>query len=92
MTSHDFQEVVTMVGMTACGSVSSIKALWETRIRKVQQEEEEQRRRTVGGAPGRSDSMSSAHCWYLLVINTGSERGVSIDTPTYKQTDDVRAI
>ncbi|XP_026200776.1 leucine-rich repeat-containing protein 39 [Anabas testudineus] len=42
-----------MVGVAACGSVSSIKALWETRIRR-RKEEEEQRRRTLrGGATGR---------------------------------------
>lgn len=51
-----------MVGVAACGSVRSIKALWETRIRRIQEEEEEQRTRTVrGGATGRSDSASSAH-------------------------------
>ncbi|XP_039985732.1 leucine-rich repeat-containing protein 39 isoform X2 [Xiphias gladius] len=46
-----------MVGVAACGSVSSIKALWETRIRrtKEEQEEEEQRRRRTarGGATSR---------------------------------------
>lgn len=47
-----------MVGVAVCGSVSSIKALWETRIKKVQEEEEEQKRRTVrGGSTGRSDSV-----------------------------------
>ncbi|XP_062419278.1 leucine-rich repeat-containing protein 39 isoform X1 [Pungitius pungitius] len=36
------------------GAVSSVKALWETRIRKVQEDEDEQRRkRTRGGATGR---------------------------------------
>lgn len=49
---------VIMVGVAVCGSVSSIKALWETRIKKVQEEEEEQKRRTVrGGSTGRSDSV-----------------------------------
>nr|XP_046247697.1 leucine-rich repeat-containing protein 39 isoform X1 [Scatophagus argus] len=43
-----------MVGVAVCGSVSSIKALWETRIRRIREEEEEQRKRTVrGGAAGR---------------------------------------
>lgn len=47
-----------MVGVAACGSVDAIKALWETRIRKVQEEEKEEarRRRTKGGVTGRSDS------------------------------------
>lgn len=50
-----------MVGVAACSSVSSIKALWETRIRRIQEEDEEQRKRTArGGATGRSDSASSA--------------------------------
>jgi len=50
-----------MVGVVACGSVSSIKALWETRIRRRKEEDnEEQRRRTSrGGATGRSDSTHS---------------------------------
>ncbi|XP_071328955.1 leucine-rich repeat-containing protein 39 isoform X2 [Trachinotus anak] len=46
-----------MVGVAVCSSVSSIKALWETRIRrrKEEQEEEEQRRRRTarGEATGR---------------------------------------
>ncbi|KAF1385193.1 hypothetical protein PFLUV_G00105190 [Perca fluviatilis] len=43
-----------MVGVVACGAVASIKALWETRIRKISREEEEQRkRRRGGGASGR---------------------------------------
>ncbi|KAM3620509.1 uncharacterized protein V6R79_024669 [Siganus canaliculatus] len=46
-----------MVGVVACGSVNSIKALWETRIRKVQdeqkEEEEQRKRRARGGATGR---------------------------------------
>ncbi|KAM4549029.1 leucine-rich repeat-containing protein 39 isoform 1-T1 [Odontesthes bonariensis] len=44
-----------MVGVVACGSVSSIKALWETRIRRRKEEDsEEQRRRSSrGGATGR---------------------------------------
>ncbi|XP_041790907.1 leucine-rich repeat-containing protein 39 [Chelmon rostratus] len=45
-----------MVGVVAGGSVSSIKALWETRIRRIQEEqkeEEEQRKRMArGGATG----------------------------------------
>lgn len=47
-----------MVGVAACGTVNSIKALWETRIRKVQEEEKEEarRRKTKGGVTGRSDS------------------------------------
>ncbi|XP_076028063.1 leucine-rich repeat-containing protein 39 isoform X2 [Genypterus blacodes] len=38
-----------------CGSVSSIKALWETRIRKIQEDEEQQTksREKWGGARGR---------------------------------------
>lgn len=49
-----------MVGVAACGSVSSIKALWETRIRRLQEKEEEQRRRTAKDmAISRSDSASS---------------------------------
>lgn len=44
------------------GSVSSIKALWETRIRKIKEDHdavEEQRKRTArGGGAGRSDSTS----------------------------------
>lgn len=45
-----------MVGVAACGTVNAIKALWETRIRKVQEEEkEEKRRKTKGGVTGRSD-------------------------------------
>lgn len=51
-----------MVGVAACGSVSAIKALWETRIRQLQEKEEEQRRRTAKDtAIGRSDSASSTH-------------------------------
>lgn len=42
-----------MVGVAACGTVNAIKAVWETRIRKVQ--EEEKRRKTKGGVTGRSD-------------------------------------
>lgn len=42
-----------MVGVAVCGSVSSIKALWETRIRRRKEEEEEQRRTVKGGATGR---------------------------------------
>ncbi|XP_040897235.1 leucine-rich repeat-containing protein 39 isoform X1 [Toxotes jaculatrix] len=43
-----------MVGVVACSSVSSIKALWETRIRRRKEEQEdEQRRTTRGGATGR---------------------------------------
>lgn len=43
------------------GVVSSVKALWETRIRRLQEDEDEQRRKsTRGGATGRSDSASSA--------------------------------
>lgn len=50
-----------MVGVATCSSVSSIKALWETRIRRIQEEDEEQRKRMArGGATGRSDSASSA--------------------------------
>lgn len=45
-----------MVGVAACGTVTSIKALWETRIRKVQEKEKEEQRRTKGGATGRSDA------------------------------------
>lgn len=47
-----------MVGVAACGTVNSIKALWETRIRKVQEEEKEEarRRKSKGGVTGRSDS------------------------------------
>lgn len=45
------QEVAVMVGVVAYGSVSSIKALWETRIKKSK--EEEQKRTARGGAPGR---------------------------------------
>lgn len=43
--------VVMMVGVAACGTVTSIKALWETRIRKVQEEgkEEEKRRKRKAG-------------------------------------------
>ncbi|XP_067369627.1 leucine-rich repeat-containing protein 39 [Channa argus] len=37
-----------MVGVVVCGSVSSIKALWETRIKRKKEEvEEEQKRRTT---------------------------------------------
>ncbi|XP_026179034.1 leucine-rich repeat-containing protein 39 isoform X2 [Mastacembelus armatus] len=47
-----------MVGVAVCGSISSIKALWETRIRRrkeEQEEEQEQRRRRKArdGATGR---------------------------------------
>ncbi|XP_047443347.1 leucine-rich repeat-containing protein 39 [Mugil cephalus] len=43
-----------MVGVLALGSVSSIKALWETRIRRRKEEHEEEQRRTIrGGATGR---------------------------------------
>ncbi|XP_014822548.1 PREDICTED: leucine-rich repeat-containing protein 39 isoform X2 [Poecilia mexicana] len=42
-----------MVGVAACGSVSSIKALWETRIQRRREEEEERRRPSRGGATGR---------------------------------------
>ncbi|XP_056894371.1 leucine-rich repeat-containing protein 39 isoform X1 [Takifugu flavidus] len=47
-----------MVGVAACGTVNSIKALWETRIRKVQEEEKEEarRRKTKGGVTGRLDT------------------------------------
>ncbi|KAF7654732.1 hypothetical protein LDENG_00065630 [Lucifuga dentata] len=44
-----------MAWVAVCGSVSSIKALWETRIRKIQ-EEKDQRRKSQeqrGGARGR---------------------------------------
>lgn len=51
-----------MVGVVvACSSVSSIKALWETRIRRRREEHEEEhkRRTTRGGATGRSDHTQS---------------------------------
>lgn len=46
-----------MVGVAACGTVTSIKALWETRIRKIQEEEkeEESRRKSKAGLPRRSE-------------------------------------
>lgn len=56
------RELVVMVGTAACGSVNSIKALWETRIKKIQEEDKKQRRREVkGGATCRSDSASTAY-------------------------------
>lgn len=44
-----------MVGVAACGTVTSIKALWETRIRKIKEEEkeEERRRKNKAGLPRR---------------------------------------
>nr|XP_020464804.1 leucine-rich repeat-containing protein 39 isoform X2 [Monopterus albus] len=47
-----------MVGVAVCNSVSSIKALWETRIRRKKEEQEEEqeqkrRRKIGGGATGR---------------------------------------
>lgn len=62
VTSQANSELVFMVGPAACGSVSSIKALWETRIKKIQEEDKKQRRREVkGGATCRSDSASTAY-------------------------------
>lgn len=55
-----------MVGVAACGTVDSIKALWETRIRKGQEEEKEEarRRKTKGGVAGRSEkALSIGHSW-----------------------------
>uniref|UniRef100_A0A1A8ES46 Leucine-rich repeat-containing protein 39 n=1 Tax=Nothobranchius korthausae TaxID=1143690 RepID=A0A1A8ES46_9TELE len=43
-----------MVGVVACGSVSSIKALWETRIKKGRETQENEQRKTArGGATDR---------------------------------------
>lgn len=58
-----------MVGVAACGTVNSIKALWETRIRKVQEEEKEEarRRKSKGGVTGRSDSKLKVVCRARLI-------------------------
>lgn len=63
-----------MVGVVvACSSVSSIKALWETRIRRRREEHEEEhkRRTTRGGATGRSDHTQSLEHTFLLVYSAG---------------------
>lgn len=52
-----------MVGVAACGTVTSIKALWETRIRKIQEEEEERRRKSKAGQSRRSGH--SCFCYFL---------------------------
>lgn len=68
-----------MVGVVvACSSVSSIKALWETRIRRRREEhEEEHKRRTMrGGATGRSDhtqSLEHTFCWYTVLAGQSGD-------------------
>lgn len=62
---------IIMVGVVVCGSISSVKALWETRIKKrkeEQDEEEEQRRRRAagGGATGRSGSTHSPELIFVF--------------------------
>lgn len=56
-----------MVGVVvACSSVSSIKALWETRIRKRREEQDEDQKRRLrrGGATGRS---AHSHSKFILI-------------------------
>ncbi|XP_065812442.1 leucine-rich repeat-containing protein 39 [Labrus bergylta] len=70
-----------MVGLVACGSVSSIKALWETRINKIKQEKEDQRSRTArGGATGR------------LGVGVWEDRAVLARLKQKLQTEDGRLI
>ncbi|XP_074490562.1 leucine-rich repeat-containing protein 39 isoform X2 [Sebastes fasciatus] len=70
-----------MVGVAACGSVSSIKALWETRIKRVQKEEEEHtRRKTRCGATGR------------LSVGVWEDRAVLARLKQKLQTEDGRLI
>ncbi|XP_074523503.1 leucine-rich repeat-containing protein 39 [Halichoeres trimaculatus] len=71
-----------MVGVVvACGSVSSIKALWETRIKKISQEKEEQRSKTArGGATGR------------LGVGVWEDRAVLARLKQKLQTEDGRLI
>ncbi|KAM9357542.1 leucine-rich repeat-containing protein 39 isoform 1-T1 [Symphorus nematophorus] len=70
-----------MVGVAAFGSVSSIKALWETRIKRIQEEEEEQKKRTVrGGATGR------------LSIGLWEDRAVLARLKQKLQTEDGRLV
>lgn len=71
-----------MMGLVvACGSVSSIKALWETRIKKISQEKEEQRSRTTrGGSTGR------------LGVGVWEDRAVLARLKQKLQTEDGRLI
>ncbi|CAJ1059528.1 leucine-rich repeat-containing protein 39 isoform X1 [Xyrichtys novacula] len=70
-----------MVGVVACGSVSSIKALWETRIKKIKQEDEEQKSRQArGGATGR------------LSVGVWEDRAVLARLKQKLQTEDGRLI
>lgn len=73
-----------MVGVVvACSSVSSIKALWETRIRRRREEHEEEHKRTTrGGATGRSDhtqSLEHTFCWYTVLIKVGISKNRSMN-------------
>lgn len=57
-----------MVGVAARGTVTSIKALWETRIKKIQEEEkEEERRKSRAGITRRS--ASKPFLWLQLIDN-----------------------
>ncbi|KAF6728685.1 Leucine-rich repeat-containing protein 39 [Oryzias melastigma] len=67
-----------MVGVVAYGSVSSIKALWETRIKKSK--EEEQKRTARGGAPGR------------LSVGAWEDRAILARLKQKLQTEDGRLI
>ncbi|XP_029987321.1 leucine-rich repeat-containing protein 39 [Sphaeramia orbicularis] len=72
---------VAVVGVAVGGSVSSIKALWETRIQKIREEEEEQRKRTPrGGASGR------------LCVGLWEDRAVLARLKQKLQTEDGRLI
>lgn len=76
VTSRGSQEVVIMVAV-----VSSIKALWETRIRRVQDDEDEQRRKkTRGGATGR------------LSVRVWEDRAILARLQEKLQTEDGRLI
>ncbi|XP_041861978.1 leucine-rich repeat-containing protein 39 isoform X1 [Melanotaenia boesemani] len=69
-----------MVGVVACGSVSSIKALWETRIRRGKEEEEQKRRTSRGGTTGR------------LGVGVWEDRAVLARLKQKLQTEDGRLI
>ena len=53
-----------MMGVSACVSVSSIKALWEGRIRG-RKEKEHRWRMARGGVTGRSDSTHSYEIFFI---------------------------
>ncbi|XP_068581539.1 leucine-rich repeat-containing protein 39 isoform X2 [Cebidichthys violaceus] len=87
-----------MVGVVS--SVSSIKALWETRIRRVQEEKDEQKRKkTRGGATGRlSPGLCGLSCliwftsWFRLSVGVWEDRAVLARLKQKLQTEDGRLI